>query len=579
MSLVNKLNTGLAEFKDSLTIVDTDNGETLRYGASMEDGGGYLFNQKDTIDLTDLYYNSKYKGGKIDKDGQRKLFMNVVKFKANVAEKQTDLDVKNYTFIPDDESVVDLVWFLKRQFIVWTREHEFGQIINDLNKDFSKYGSCVLKTIEDGVERVPLRNLYNTQDATSLKQAPEDGGFVAIRHDMTLAQMKQMPDWDTDGLEFEGTTPVYELYVMSDPEDYDETGEEDILGVSYIANEQDLEDSVLFSEAIDEVPLEEAHWDKMDGRWLGVGEVENQFENQVAVNMTENLRRKHLIWGAKKVWQTKGNAVVKNLVRQVQDGAVLEVGANGDISEVPMASQNLQEFELSKNAWMENSDQKAFAFEVSTGEALPSGTPFRLGVILANSAARYFELKRENFGMFLHRSFFNQLIPIFKNQTKEHTVSIANGEEGTEFVRDAIINWNVNRKFNTQLLNGKIPNAEAIRAEVETDIKQSPFMFVNIPKKAYDKVNFYMKLDITQQESDPAAEMATLTTLFQVLSQKQDPRADDILDMIIGLTGNNPNKILGDTKAVTNQVQSQVQGTTPDLSGLTQLNQNNVETQ
>lgn len=552
MDIITKLNKSLEEFEQSISIVDPESEQTVRFGGSQTDTG-YLFNQKDTVDLIDLYYNSKYKDGKIDQDGQRKLFMNIVQFKANVAEKQTDIDVKNYNFIPDSADYTNLVWFMKRQFIVWTRENNYGQILNDLNRDYSKYGTCVLKKQKDTVERVPIRNIICSQDATTLKQAPLDGGFTIIKHMMTEDQIRQMPDWED--VEFEGSTPVYETYIMVEPKYVDVEGEDKVLIVAYVAPEIESENQVLFKEVIDEVPLEEAHWDKQDGRWLGVGEVEKQFENQIAVNMTENLRRKHLIWGAKKVWQTQGNAVVKNLVKQVADGSVLEVGANGVISEVPMASQNLQEFELSKNGWMENSDQKAFAFEVSTGEALPSGTPFRLGVILSNSAAKYFELKRENFGLFLYRSFFNQLIPIFKKQTKEHNIAIANGEEGTEFVREAIVNFNVRKQVEAELLQGKTPDVEEIQNKVEEEVSKKPFMFVSLPAKAYDDAKFYMQLDITNQETDTNAEMATLTTLYQILSQKADPRADKVLDQIIRLTGKNPNKVLGETEAVVRQAQ------------------------
>lgn len=571
MDIITKLNNSLEDFKKSISIVDPESRDLVRFGGSQTDSG-YLFNQKDTIDLIDLYYNSKYRDGKIDQDGQRKVFMNIVQFKANVAEKQTDIDVKNYNFIPDSETDANLVWFLKRQFIVWTRENDYGQILNDLNKDYSKYGSCVLKKLKNSVERVPLRQLICSQDAKSLKQAPFDGGYTIIKHKMTLDQIKKMPDWNIEDVDFVGDTPVYEMYTLIDPEYVGLEGDEKVLIVAYVAPELDLENQCLFKEVIDEVPIEEAHWDKQDGRWLGVGEVEKQFENQVAINMTENLRRKHLIWGAKKVWQTQGNAVVKNLVKQVADGSVLEVGANGSISQVPMASQNLQEFELAKNGWMQNSDQKAFAFEVSTGESLPSGTPFRLGVILSNAAARHFELKRENFGLFLYRSFFNQLIPIFKKQTKQHNIAIVNGEQGTEFIKEAIKNFNINTKIEESLLNGVTPDVEKIKAKVETEINQKPFLFVTLPPKAYDNAKFYMQLDITNQESDTNAEMATLTTLYQIMSQKGDPRADSILNQIILLTGKNPNKILG--QAVVSQIQQMAPGPQiqqlPQLAGLTQ---------
>jgi len=578
MDILTKLNIDLADFKNSITIVDSLNEDNIRFGGSADENGGYYFNQKDTIDLIDLYYNSKYKDGRLDNEQQRKLFMNIVQFKANVAEKQTDIDIKNYNFIPDGEKDANMVWFLKRQFIVWTRENDFGQTINDLNKDYSKYGTCVLKKLKDTVERIPLRHIYNPLDARTLKDSPLEGGYVAIKHMMTDTEINKMPDWKD--VEVEGQTPVYEYYTLCDGkylegDEYDDG--EDYLMVAYVAPEVGDQEQILFMEQIDEVPLEEAHWDKQDGRWLGVGEVEKQFENQVAVNMTENLRRKHLIYGAKRVWQTQGNAVVKNLSKQVQDGAVLEVGANGAISEVPMASQNLQEFELSKSGWMSNSDQKAFAFEVSTGESMPSGTPFRLGVILANSAARYFELKRENFSLFLSRSFFSQLIPIFKDQTKEHTVAVANGEEGTEFIKDAVIDWNINRKYFSQLLDGKIPNRDKIEIRVREDLQKSPFMFVGLPNKAYDDVKFYMQLDIDNQETDTDAEMATATTLYQTLAQRGDPRADRVLDWIISLAGKNPNKILGDAQKVKQSVQQLPQGgslATPNLSGLNQPSQN-----
>lgn len=573
MDIITKLNNALGDFDKSISIVDPDSQDIVRFGGSQTDSG-YLFSQKDTIDLIDLYYNSRYKDGKIDQDGQRKLFMNICQFKANVAEKQTDVDVKNYNFIPDSEKDINLVWFLKRKFIVWTRENDYGQTLNDLNKDYSKYGSCVLKKLKDKVERVPIRQIICSQDAKSLKDAPLEGGYTIIKHKMTIDQIKKMPDWYTEGLDFEGETPVYELYTLIDPEYVDQTGDEKVLIVAYVAPELEIEDQCLFKDVIDEVPLEEAHWDKQDGRWLGIGEVEKQFENQVAINMTENLRRKHLIWGAKKVWQTQGNAVVKNLVKQVADGSVLEVGANGVISQVPMASQNLQEFQLSKNGWIENSDQKAFAFEVSTGEALPSGTPFRLGVILSQAAAKHFELKRENFGLFLYRSFFNQLIPIFKKQTKAHNIAVANGEEGTEFIKEAVTNWNYNNKIQEQLLNGITPDPQKIRTEIEAQASRTPFFFVNMPDKIYDDAKFYMQLDITNQETDTNAEMATLTTLYQIMSQKNDPRADKILNQIIALAGKNPNKVLGATQAVASQLQQmatapQMPQAMPQLGNLT----------
>lgn len=571
------LQDNLSNFEEGkIKIVDPKSSGNVRFGGKSD--GGYQFSQKDMIDTIDLYYNSQYEKGSKDSQGNRKLFLNKVKFAQNVAEKQTDVDVSNYNFIPDHEKDSNKVWFIKRKFIVWTRENDYGQLLNELNKDFSKYGSCVLRKRKNTVERISLRKLKNTQDAKSLKEAPLEGGYVIIEHDLSHYQMKQMPDWNTDNIKkFKGTKKVYEMYSLVERGEIDGTDdEEEVLSVSYIA--PDIErtegtDPVLFAEEIDEVPLEEAHWDKQDGRWMGVGIVEDLIENQIAANMTANLRRKHLMWGAKKLFQTQGEAVAKNLVKEVEDGQVLEVGTRGEISQIATESRNLAEFTSNEQAWDSNGEQKTFTFEVSSGETLPSGTPFRLGVMLSNSAARHFDLKRENFGLFLYRSFFSQLMPIFKKQTKEHTIAVANGEEGAEFVKDAVIRYNTDRRYNKQLLGGEIPNYSFLRDQVAEEIDKKQFTFVNVPAKFYDDAQFYMQLDITRQEEDTDATMATLTTLYQTLAGQQDPRADKILDQIIALTGENANKVLG-SKQVRNEVQ-QAQGNAlqgANLQGLTQQN-------
>lgn len=580
MSILQTLKDNLSDFdQGTITIVGPTTEGKLRFGGTTDDAG-YMFSQRQMVDLIDLYYNSKYQEGSKDKQGYRKLFLNKVKFAQNVAEKQTDVDVSNYNFIPDDVDWADLVWFIKRKFIVWTREKDYGQLLNELNKDFSKYGTCVLRRVGKLVERIPLRKLKNSQDATSLKKAPEEGGYVIVEHDLSYYQMNQMPDWDTEGIKkFNGTKKVYEMYTLLERGEIDGIkDEEQVLAVAYIAPEIEREgrdqEPVLFKEEIDEVPFEEAHWDRQDGRWMGIGVVEDLIENQIATNLAENIRRKHLIWGSKKIWQTQGEAVAKNLSTQVQDGDVLEVGRNGEITPVALESRNLAEIQQARDSWDKNTEQRTFTFEVATGESLPSGTPFRLGVVLANSTARHYDLKRENFGLFLYRSFFSQLMPIFKKETKEHTVAVAMGEEGTEFIKNGMIQWHTSNRFNESLLNGSVKTWEEVQTEVEEEIAKKPFMFVKVPKGAYNDAKFYMQLDITRQEEDINATMATYTTLFQTIIQRnpQDPRADEILDMIIALTGKNPNKVLGNKKAVRQEV---MQGAgTGEVNSLSALDAN-----
>lgn len=570
--LLETLKQHLSDFEKPIKIIKPRDEGKLRYGGSTDESG-YMFKQSEMVDLIDLYYNSKYEKGSKDKQGYKKLFLNKVKFPQNVAEKQTDVDVSNYNFIPDDVKDSNLVWFLKRKFIVWTRENNYGQLLNDLNKDFSKYGTCVLRRQGKILERIPLRQLINSQDATSLKLAPEEGGYVIVQHDLSYYQMTKMPNWDTENVEkFKGTKKVYEMYTLVDGDYFDGSEDEQVLAVCYICPDLKRDgaddDPVLFSEQIDEVPFEEAHWDKQDGRWLGIGVVEDLIENQIATNMIENIRRKHLIWGSKKIWQSQ-EANIKNLSTEVQDGQVLEVGARGEIKPVPLESRSLGEMQQGRESWDTNTEQRSFTFEVSTGESLPSGTPFRLGVVLSNSAARHFDLKREKFGLFLYQSFFSQLLPIFKKQTKAHNIAVANGEEGTEFIKDGMVRFYTNDRYNENLLNGRVRTWSELEAEVKEEMARKPFMFIKMPDKAYDDAKFYMQLDITRQEENTDATMATYTTLFQTIMQRNpaDPRADKILDMIIALAGKNPNKVLGNAQNVQQAVTAGTQQPTAQFAG------------
>lgn len=530
----------------SIKIAGTKQDESARF--LKRESKGYLFNQKDTLELIELYYNSQYESGKLDSDGLRKVFLNISKFRADVAAKQTDVDVKDYVFVPDSQESEWPTWFLSRQFKIWARENNYGQLLNDLNRDYSKYGTCVIKPLKDSIERVPIRTIKNTQDAKSLKHAASSGGYVIIENDLTLTEMKKFPDWNTEELDYDKRYKVYERYALVPKslikdhtlENFDDD-EEMVESMAVIILDTKETDSptgkVLFIEEC-ECPLEEAHWDKIDGRWLGVGEIENQFENQVARNMIANMRRRALIWGSKKVFQTTDDTAVNNFVREVQDGEVLKVSPNGQITQVAMESRNLPEFAQDEAVWEKNSDQKSFTYESVTGASMPSGTPFRLGVLVSQAAQSHFELKKENFALFLNRSFFNLLIPIFKKQSRgKGKLTIANTTEGIEHLKQAVVSLVKNQIAAEVIFNGGKVDTNLIEQQVQESLSKQKFMFFKNVDQIYDKAQFYMELDITDEARNTQAEIESLTTLYQSMVQAQDPRASKVADRIIALTG------------------------------------------
>jgi len=230
-----------------------------------------------------LYYNSKFQSGEYDSEGQRKVFLNIGKFRADVAAKQTDLDVKDFVFVPEKDNSVWGAYFLGRKFKAWAKENYFGKLINELNTDYSRYGSAVVKVVGDELERVPIRYLRNQQDCLNLQSSR----YVIEEHrNMTLDMMGNM-HWDLSDiqLDFDETITVYERYGRVpldwykkqkdlEIEEGDEYKSVDTMSILTLEGASSDDGSVLFLEKIadGDRPYREVHWARQDGRWLGIGE-------------------------------------------------------------------------------------------------------------------------------------------------------------------------------------------------------------------------------------------------------------------------------------------------------------------
>lgn len=571
--LTTDLQSELSQFNKSIDIVENKaEGDNATFLNTQKES--YKYNQLETLNKIDRYYLSQYDQGPYDSEGQRKLFLNIVKFASDVAEKQTNMDVKDFTFVPDSSQYVDSTWFTKKLFERWTRENGYGRLINELNKDFSKYGSCIVKQVGKDLERVPIKTIKNKQDAESLQESVEQGCGVIQEHQMTPRQMRQMPNWLVPSdLENKEHT-VYERhgYVRRSELEQLEAGEEDdeVLAVAFVLAERY---DVLFIQEEDELPYEEAHWEKQDGRWLGIGEVENQFENQVARNITENLRHRNMLWGSKKIFQSADTDMVgKNLVQEVSDGEILEVGLGGSIGQIDMQTQHQVDFNASDQSWDENSRQKSFMFEINTGESTPSGTPFRMGVLLNNASQTHFNLKRQEFGFFLERAFFNKMLPIFRRQLRDEdrVLSVATNEEGTERLQRAMLNQKANERLKQRILDENLTrNLETLEFDFDKEkeiarqeLKDEPYFFVTDAHKLLENARFKMVLSITGQEMDIPKQIESLSTLLQSLGQG-DPARRQVLRKIMQLTGVDTSTILqSDQQQLQELAQAQNEGST-----------------
>lgn len=548
-------------FHDKIHIAGTSNNENARYLSSK--GKNFEFSQWEMVNLIDLYYNSKFESGHYDTEGQRKLFLNICKFRADVAAKQIDLDVKDFTFVPEDTASVWGAFLIGKEFRMWAKENYFGELINKCVEAFPRYGWVVLKEVKGELEFVPLQVLRNQQDAKSLN----DAKWVTIEHKgMTREDIEANKNWDTENLSLKAgeTTTVYERYGMVSLYEYNEykgepseEGDEDkmvdCLTICTIAlnDKGKVEDgNILFMEQIKKRPFVEAHWSTQFGRLMGVGEIENQLENQIGSNMSFNLYRRQLLWSSKKIFQSADDGIAKNLVRDVKDGDVLQISPNGNITQVDMGNRAAGDFNNFSQILDKNSDQKSFTYEVATGASLPSGTPFRLGVLMANSVNSHFDMKREKLGMFLKKGIEQLILPTFKKQfSSEHVVSMFSSEEGFDALKKITTEIQISKAKIDAIINGEPVDPQMIAERVQADMEAHRHLFIDIPDSFYDDLKYKVTLTVTGEEIDIPKKIETLTNLYTALSQRQDPRAEKVLERILAYTGESFDLLVGAPQA------------------------------
>jgi len=542
---------------------------------SIEIVPGYSFNQYETLKRIYLYYNSKFETGEYDSEGFKKYFYNLSRFRCQVASKAIDLDTKDINIIPEEGQSEYACWFFEKEFRQWMKEKGFGKCLNRIITELPIYGTVVAKRAKGDAEKliVDLRNLFVEQTADCLKRAR----YIIEKHYFTPEELAKKKDiWENVDLaielhrsseysSFEGTpekesvaTPyivVWERYGEvpeswlredGDPNKYVKA----VFIVTGLQRKKGLkgEDTgiILYKDEVEDYPYEEVHWLKIPGRWLGMGLVEELFEPQMRVNEVVNLQAKGLWWTSLKIFQTRDESINRNLLSDVVNGEIINV--TSEITPIVNEERNLSAYQIELQRWENLANQMGFTFAPVTGERLPSGTPLGSAILQTQLASSFFDLKREEVGMFVKRIIWNLLIPQFKEEkSAEHIVSlIGTSSEELSKLHELRFNYEYNQRIIEWILENKdIPDyreAKVIELAVREKVKGEKF--ITIPEKFYDDLKYKIDIVITGERIDVAAKMSTLQVALQLLNANpmlvKDPQLKKIFYRLLQLAGIDP---------------------------------------
>ncbi len=515
---------------------------------------GLTFSQYNTIKKIHKYYNGHYDKGDYETINgltRKKVFFNINKWRCEVATKMIDVDVKDFVLYSEDPASDLNVYLLEKELKAWLKKHKLGKVLNEVVRKLPVYGSVVLRKVKGGAEMVDLRNLINDQSASKLTD-----GNVIIRHFVTAGELRKKKNvWDnvSDVLEHHLTTrdkgyedkndyrkgvsapyaEVYEFFgevpVKWLKNEATENYETDYTMARFIVSGLDrcernsdgqvtLENGIiLFKEEIDEVPFKEVHYTRSEGRWLGIGAVEDTFEDQRRINEIKDQEAKAMELSSLMLFQTRDQIVQRNLLADVINGDILKV--QSELTRVDNTNRAQVEFKQASDAYETHADRSTFSYDVVRGEASPASSTATAVMNQTQQAFSVFDYKRENIGLFLNEFVTDLVFPEMEKEINmPHAFRFTGSVDEMERMRAKAIEGYIR----TLIFEGTIPvpskeEAEALKAQMLQEYrKEGEKMWIKTVRDFFKNHVYHVTLEISGESKNVQSQ---LQNLGQLLSQ------------------------------------------------------------
>lgn len=523
---------------------------------------GLLFDQWATINDIFFAYNSKFKTGDIDDEGDRKYFLNQNRNPCDICEKSIDFDSKNFKFLTASGGNPELTWFMERDFKYWMRKQGFGKTLNRLFHELPIFGSVVIKIVQGVPYFVDLRNFIVDKSSDDL----DCSDSIVEQHNMTVSEFRKkakIMKWkqsDVDEVikrfhEMKSShIVIYERYgeveVDGKEKSYPwrrtfiaDVGEDKYMQTStgqVLLSERGV---VLSSEDWEDHPYWEFHLKKIPGRWLGLGIVETLIEPQIRLNELTNLQAKSTYWAAIRLFQSRAT-VNRNLKTDVKNGQVLD-GQESEIIQVDMSDRNLAFFNEELMKWKNNINELTMAFA-------PVGKSVVAVQTALNQVVSYFEQIQENVALQVKEMIYEAIIPQFeKDMSAEHVLRLVGQDLDVyaKMVKNDLVNNEVIRLAITEQKFVTEHEKDVIGLAMEASIKQGKEKILTIPKGIYKNIKYDFDIDITGESVDTKARSAVKLALLQAITadptMTTDPTKRKFLSSYMEDEGINPNDFLG----------------------------------
>lgn len=550
---------------------------------------GLSFSHYDTNREVEFMTAGHYLSGDYDEDGDLKPFRDIVTRILENQRSAEEVDTKDMEIVTDEPEYYVRASIMSKFNQDWMNEVRMDKFHNDAIEVRGKVGGLLVKVMES-VDDLELEVVdWNTfsGDAADL-----ESGLKVISHFYTPADLINTAK--ERGWDMEAVKKSIDLYAESDQDDemkaqrettgkyilvrevsgtlerqyFDEDAEdfEYSYQVHYIAgsefhgqeNGTEIEKGVtLHSVELEQDPYYYLPHKKRttSGKTLGIGMVERSRHAQIATNKGAQNYDKAMDLASTHVLQSSSkNLKGKNVLKNMKTGTIVKTDDGKPISGVDMSPQSLAHLDAYLNGWQNQVDRATGTFAVATGEELPSGTPYRLGAILDQNAQSSFDLRREEYAIFLNRIYTERVIPwmIKKVKSKKELNLKFTPDEIKELDKD-VAQYRADKEMIKKYLDGGYDNVppvmkfavmeterEEMMTKVDRELKRGKNRrtITDFPEGYWEQVADKLYVDITGERRDKGTMFESINNALMQYAQlrpllEQDENARDMFNQIL----------------------------------------------
>lgn len=566
------------EHKDIFSMITA---EEAAYAVPITVIDGWDWSMKEHIRLSVLYKNSQKATGNSQADRDYSPVKNIVRPILNLRYRTEGFDVKDIGIYVDDMYSYFKSFIIAKYHDEFADEKEIDCFIDTMLETWVTFGGMILMERDNDIPSVPPLETIAFCDQTNMLGGPigfhhfyspselkgmeaqgwgdkKNGATVTIDEAIILSTETKTPDAQS-GVQVKTPGKYLKAYAVlgSMPESWlgknlaSEKYVYQLQVVAFIKDDKGNKTNItLYKGKISEDTLTQFVPEKIYGRALGFGGVEELFEPQVWTNYSEQKKLEMLDAAAKVIHLTTDETFkARQSLQDLPAEAVLYLQEGKKMERMNNTNPNFALFERATADWEAHAQQMGAANDSIMGKSPAAGTPFKLQELVTIESHGLHDWRQGRFAAFVQKVYRKSIIPkmlkeLFKGKVFLSELTL----DELQKVSESLVNCKANEIIKKKILNGE--QIDPIEIEYEKERVRQSFMrggskkFIQALQGEFENEPTNVKINIAGKKKDMEKMTDKVVNVFrQIIANPavlDDPRMASLFNQILEYSGLSP---------------------------------------